>query len=148
MVPKIIPSSGLDYFVTSREISYLRFISWAPFGKIMHRDDDQESTGQEHPEGHQHDSGHEDVPGRRCGRAVVHPRPLAARTAVRGRLQPCPVGREAQDDAVPLPRLPQAVLGSHRNRQAGLEPGISGVGHGNLPVHDQPEIRVVHEAAP
>ena len=68
--------------------------------------------------------------------------------ALRGRLQPRPVGRQAQDDAVPLPRLPQAVLGSHRNRHAGLEPGISGVGHGNLPVHDQPEIRVVHEAAP
>ncbi len=117
----------------------------------MNRDDDQESTGQEHSEGHQHDSGHEDVPPRRCGGGVVHPRPLAARTAVpalRGRLPPRPVGRAAQDDAVPLPRLPQAVLGSHRHRHAGLEPRLSGVGHGDLSVHDQPEVRVVNEAAP
>ena len=90
-------------------------------------------------------------PPRRCGGGVVHPRPLAARTAVpalRGRLPPRPVGRAAQDDAVPLPRLPQAVLGSHRHRHAGLEPGLSGVGHGDLSVHDQPEVRVVNEAAP
>ena len=32
--------------------------------------------------------------------------------ALRGRLPSRPVGCQAQDDAVPLPRLPQALLGA------------------------------------
>ena len=98
----------------------------------MNGDDDQESTGQAKSEGPQDDLDHWDGFGRRYGRAVI--RPLAARTAVlalRSQLKLRAGGCESQDNAVPSPRLTQAVLGSDRDCHAGLEPGQSGVRHGN-----------------
>ena len=56
-----------------------------------------------------------------------------ALTARRMRLGERPGRHQTQDHALPLPRLPQVVLGQDRDRHAIVEAGIAGVSHGDLP---------------
>ena len=59
-----------------------------------------------------------------------------------------PERREAQDDALPLPRegMSQAVQRPRRNGHAGVESRLPDLGDGDLPLPDEPERRVEHEA--
>ena len=91
------------------------------------------------------------VPRRQDRGSVDRVDPLARRPAVsalRPRQHPAP--HSAQDDALPVPpqRLPQVLLGEGRHRDAGLEAGLSGVGHRRLPVQHVTKGRQLDEAAP
>ena len=90
------------------------------------------------------------VPGRQDRRVLVRRDALAG---WRGCLPPLrvprrPVRREAQDHALPLPRLPQALQCAHGHGYGGIQPRLAGVGDCDLPAHHVTQGRVQHEAAP
>ena len=59
-----------------------------------------------------------------------------------------PVRSEAQDDAVSLPRLPQAVQYKDRDVHGSVQNRLSGLGLRFLRVLHQPQIGLQHDAAP
>ena len=89
---------------------------------------------------------------RRCDGGV-----LVCRTALAGRaalpllrLDQRPVGRQAQDYALPLPRkrVRQTLQRPHQDAHGIVEARLSGLGGRALPSHDQSQRRVEHEAPP
>ena len=59
-----------------------------------------------------------------------------------------PGGSECPDDALPVHGLPVLLLGSRRHAVSAVQRSAPQVGDCHLPLPDQPEVRVLNEAAP
>ena len=109
-----------------------------------------EGTGQAPPEGHHNAAGRGDVRDRGIGDPLVRVVDLARwRDGLHPLREPELLpGEVGQADAVQVPRLPQVFLAQDRDAHGAVEASAAAVGLGDLPRTDEPQGRVVDEAAP